>query len=117
MFVQSFKKSMLAMTGKEDINLKICNLHMAYRIAPHSTTGFGPSDLMLGRPIRTKLDLLKPEVEREIVAKQSQFMENRMKEICEFSIGQEVFARNYCGEMKWRKEVILICEGPYINPR
>lgn len=47
-FVQSFKKSMLAMTGKEDINLKISNLHMAYRIAPHSTSGFGSSDLMLG---------------------------------------------------------------------
>lgn len=38
-----------------------------------------------------------------------------MKEICEFSIGQEVFARNYCGEMKWRKGEILICEGPLIN--
>lgn len=45
------------------------------------------------------------------VAKQSQFLENRMKEIREFPISQEVFARNYRGKMKWRKGEILKCDG------
>lgn len=32
-----------------------------YRKAPHSTTGQSPAQLFLGRPLRTRLDLLKPE--------------------------------------------------------
>lgn len=32
-----------------------------HRKAPHSTTGQSPAQLFLGRPLRTRLDLLKPE--------------------------------------------------------
>lgn len=45
---------------------------------------------MKGRTTRIKQDLLKQDVEREIVAKQRPFLENRMTEIREFPIGQEV---------------------------
>lgn len=46
---------------------------------------------MKGRTTRIKQDLLKQDVEREIVAKQRPFLENRMTEIREyFFIGQEV---------------------------
>lgn len=55
---------------------------------------------MLGRTIRTKLDLLKPDVDRETVIKQRQFLENRMKEVFDFPIGQEDFAKNYRSKMK-----------------
>lgn len=44
-----------------------------WRGAPHIRTGFAPSELILGRTIRTKQDLLKPDVDRETVVKQSNF--------------------------------------------
>ena len=34
---------------------------LAYRNTPHSTTGEAQSQLFLGRRLRTRLDLLKPE--------------------------------------------------------
>lgn len=70
-----------------------------WRGAPHSRTGFAPSELLLGRTIRTKLDLLKPNVDRETFVKQRQFLENRMKEVLDFPIGHEDLARNYRGKI------------------
>ena len=39
---------------------------MAYRSTPQSTTGMTPSELLQGRRIRTRLDLLKPNVNERV---------------------------------------------------
>ena len=38
-----------------------------YRITPHAVTGASPSSLFLGRNIRTRLDLLHPDIESRIL--------------------------------------------------
>lgn len=44
-----------------------------YRKAPHATTGQAPSKLFLGRNIRTRLDLVRPEpVQTRITKKQTE---------------------------------------------
>ena len=43
---------------------------MAYRNTEHSTTGRSPYSLMMGRSMRTRLDLLRPRLEENVFLKQ-----------------------------------------------
>ena len=49
---------------------KLANFLFAYRSAPHSTTGQSPAMLFLGRNLRSRLDILKPNVRRHVNNKQ-----------------------------------------------
>ena len=39
---------------------RIAKVLMTYRMTPHSTTGVSPSELLLGRKLRSRLDLHRP---------------------------------------------------------
>ena len=41
-------------------------------IAPHSTTGISPTVMMFNRPLRCRLDLLKPNIEKTAQGQQIQ---------------------------------------------
>ena len=41
---------------------RIAKVLFTYRIAPHSTTGVSPSELLLGRRLRSHLDLIQLDV-------------------------------------------------------
>ena len=51
---------------------RIAKVLMAYRTTPQSTTGVSSSELLQGRRIRTRLDLLKPNVTERIEQRQLQ---------------------------------------------
>lgn len=69
--VQSFKNSMRAMKSEPgDIGKKIANFLLSYRNTVHSTTNETPAKLFLGRNLRTRLDLLKPDVKRTVTDSQ-----------------------------------------------
>ncbi len=44
---------------------------LTHRSTPHATTGLSPASLFLGRPIRTRFDLLHPDVGRRTCAAQA----------------------------------------------
>ena len=46
----------------------LASLLLRYRSTPHATTGVSPCSLFLGRTLRTRLDLLKPDVGARVVA-------------------------------------------------
>ena len=70
-FVQTFKLTMKAMEmEKGNTNWKLTNILHGYRSTPQATTGQSPSQLMFGWKIRSKLDLLKPNVADRVFAKQ-----------------------------------------------
>ncbi len=43
-----------------DVDVYIASYLLRYRVTPHSTTGQSPSMLLMGRQLRTRLDLMRP---------------------------------------------------------
>ncbi|XP_026065967.1 uncharacterized protein K02A2.6-like [Carassius auratus] len=109
-FVQTFKKAIKAMDN-DTISLqhKIDNFLFMYRNATHSTTGQTPAMMFLKRNLRSRLDLIKPDVRRDVENKQFVHMNNRQTR--NFQVGQEVLARDYRLE-KWQPGTITTRTGP-----
>ena len=60
--VRTFKERYAsAKTAKVDTELALQRFLIAYRNTPHKSTGRAPAELLLGRKLRTRLDLLKPD--------------------------------------------------------
>ena len=53
-----------------DIHTRLARVLLNYRLAPQNTTGISPSELLLGRRPRTRLDLLRPNTAERVEKKQ-----------------------------------------------
>ena len=72
-FVQTFKYSLKA--SKNDpgsLELKLSRFLLMYRNIPSSTTGVSPAELFMKRPLRTRLDLMRPSVREHVQRKQAE---------------------------------------------
>lgn len=49
-----------------DIETKLARFLFHYRTTPHSTTGVSPAELMMGRRLRTLLDLMQPDIAKRV---------------------------------------------------
>lgn len=109
-FVQTFKKSIKAMK-KENISLqhKIDNFLLAYRNSVHATTNQTPAMLFMHRPLRSRIDLLKPNLRGEVQNKQFSTLSSDTAR--SFDLGQQVLARDYRGD-KWTPGRIATRSGP-----
>ena len=45
---------------------RLAHILFNYRVSPHNTTGVAPSELMFGRMIKSKLDLVKPNIQSRV---------------------------------------------------
>ena len=59
--VQSFKDGMKKNVSGS-IETRVAKFLFHYRLTPHTTTGRSPSELLMGRRLRSRLDLLQPSV-------------------------------------------------------
>ena len=91
-----------------DVSAKIAKFLLVYRNTPHSTTGEPPSLLLMGRRLRTRLDLLIPSVEKHVEARQYSTMvtPTAHRGLCQFHAGDPILARNYGKGEKWMPGVI-----------
>ena len=87
---------------------RIAKLLMAYRTTPQSTTGVSPAELLLGRKIRTKLDMLKPNFNDYVEQQKNCHDSNRTSG---YSIG-EVYVRGFGTGPKWLPATIEETTGP-----
>ncbi|KAJ8361913.1 hypothetical protein AAFF_G00412390 [Aldrovandia affinis] len=95
------------------LNLKLANFLFAYRNATHATTNQTPAMLFLGRGLRSRLDLLKPNLRRTVQDRQlKQGLSAHNGETRQFEIGQTVLARDYRGDHKWVPGEIKEKKGP-----
>ena len=66
--VQRLKRAMKQLTGS--LETRLSRFLFNYRITPQSTTGVSPAELMFSRCLRSRFDLLYPDVSKGVQAKQ-----------------------------------------------
>ena len=113
--VQTLKLALKA-DHKRGVSLEqsLANFLLHYRITPHVTTGVPPCTLMMNRDLRTRLDLLKPDIASNVHNKQAvqkQYSDNRRHSRV-FSVDQEVMVRNFREGDKWTSGKIVDQLGP-----
>ena len=112
-FVQTLKQAMRAMKREKGaLHVKLATFLLAYRNTPHCTTNETPAMLMMGRNLRTRLDLVKPSV-RGTVEKNQASQSTYLGSLRQLQVGQTVAARQYnTKDEKWVRGVITAQDGP-----
>ena len=114
-FVQTFKQSMKA--GEHDgltLQHRVQNFLMTYRSTPHATTGQSPASLFLGRPIRTRFDLMRPVLGEKVRGEQAHQKKyhDAHTRFRQFSVGSRVMVRDGRDKSTWRPGTIRERRGP-----
>ena len=111
-FVQTCIKGMQA-SMKDGLPLQHClaNFLLTYRATLHTTTGVSPATLFLGRDVRTRLDLIKPHINKRVCINQTRqklttTSEPRFRILV--SYGQEL----YRSGSKWISATLTQQDGP-----
>ena len=95
-FVRTFKEAMKSVSASANsVHKKLLNFLLCYRSTPHSSTGRTPASLFLHRELRTRLSLLEPRPEENVLNAQGKEVGKKSKSTREFSVGQAVIARSY----------------------
>ena len=115
--VQTFKQALRAMfQSSEPVKEKLAKFLIAYRNTPHSTNGDSPPQLLIRRPLRTRLDLVKPNLNRKMVNEQHQqgirAANEKGRQLLQLEVGDAVMSRDYRGDLKWRSGLIVKKTGP-----
>ena len=75
------------------MHTRLAQVLLTYRLTPQSTTGISPSELLIGRRPRLRLDLLKPHIAERVERNQRKQKEQhdlRSRERS-FEVGDDVF--------------------------
>ncbi|CAB0017172.1 unnamed protein product [Nesidiocoris tenuis] len=92
--VRTFKERMKASRNdRGDVELKVQKFLISYRNAIHSTTGRSPASMLLGRQIRTRLDLLRPDVTANIESAQHRQSQIQHRPVRDFEEGERVWVK------------------------
>ena len=110
--VQTFKQALRSMyQSSNPVKEKLAKFVIAYRNTPHSSTGVSPAQLSLGRPLRTRLDLVKPNFNGKMVNQQHQqsigAANEKGRQRLQLEVGDSVMSPDYRGDMKWRSGLIV----------
>jgi len=101
------------MPERKCLSQKSANFLLAYRRTPHTTTGENLAILLMGRNIRTRLDVLKPNIRKRMEEKQQdQQLTSNHSPTRKLDVGQTVVARDYRGVNRWLPGVITSHSGP-----
>ena len=103
-FVRTFKESMKASKNENlPLDHKLQNFLLTYRSTPHSTTNVAPADLFLGRSIRTRLHLLKPDLREHVEAQQAKQKDHHdvHARLASFQLNQDVMVKNRRAGPNW----------------
>ena len=97
-----------------ELDRRLQQFLLRYRVTPHATTGRTPSELFLSRKLVTVLDRLRPDlrvdVENRMESQQRQRREKGREP--DFAVGDRVYARFWYGQRRWRKGCIVAVAGP-----
>ena len=110
-FVQTFKMGMKKNNASIPLEKRLCNFLLSYRNQIHGATNASPAQLMFGRNLRNRLNLLYPDVRRDVEAKQH-VEEASNSSPRKFEVGNEVWTRMYNAGPKWKLGKVSKVTGP-----
>ena len=64
--VQTFKEAMKRGSNQGTLEARVARFLFQYRTTPHTTTGYTPAELLMGRQLRTHLSLLHPDISQRV---------------------------------------------------
>ena len=84
------------------LNSRLARTLFSYHTTLYITTGVTPAELMLGRRPRIRLDLVKPNVAKDVALSQTQskFCHDSVAQSRKFETGNKVYIKNF-GQGKW----------------
>ena len=112
--VQTVKQGLRQMKGAS-VEEKLSKFLHKYRITPHSTTGISPSELLMGHRLRSRLDLLHPDLPGKVEGKQwkQKLSHDTSRTDRKFQEGDEVYAEDFsASNEKWIPGVVQKVTGP-----
>ena len=114
-FVQTLKRTLKASVKEgKTIHHRLAEFLFEYRATPHGTTNVSPSELFLKRKLRTRFDLMIPNIREHVTAKQAdqKLQHDRQIRPCSLFPGSLVMIRDYNGPSKWIPGVVIRKLGP-----
>lgn len=111
--VQTFKAAMKRLSGSS-VETKVSKFLYKYRITPQTTTGTSPAELLMGRRLRTHLDLLYPDLDAKVRIKQlkQKAAHDGSAQDRIFEVGDKVYVLNFLLGPQWLPGVIMQSTGP-----
>ena len=97
-YVQTFKVA-LKKGSDNDLLRELSIFLFRYRTTPYSTTGISPAQLLMGRPLKTHLDFLRPDLASKV--REAQVTHDQKSHFHLFQVGDQVFIRNFVVGPKW----------------
>ena len=113
--VQTFKSTLkkLVKNSKDSIETQVNRFLFSYRNTPHTNTGVSPAEILLKRLPKTRMSLLRPDMEKSTMKyKENMIADRGGSKLRELKVGQSVIARNYTGGQKWLYGVVSERTGP-----
>ena len=110
--VQTVKNSLKAsVQDGQSLVTRLARFLMTYRTSPQAATGRSPAEMLYGRNLRTRFDLLRPDRPQEFSDYQERMAEASGGRQRSFSLGEDVWTRSFSGP-KWRRGRIAAQTGP-----
>ncbi|XP_013161294.1 PREDICTED: uncharacterized protein K02A2.6-like, partial [Papilio xuthus] len=115
---KGIKSSVMSSRTAKECKLRLLQFLFDYRNSIHSTTGFSPAELVYGRKLRSRLDLINPRAPpssfgalADVVRdrQQSQIVAHGGKNTSSFSPGERVLYKKFSSKNKftWHKGTVL----------
>jgi hypothetical protein len=112
--VQTVKNG-LRHTPGATLQEKLSRFLLTYRITPHTTTGVTPSQLLMGRCLRSRLDRLFPDVAGRVESRQTRQVQqhNNSHSLRTFKVTDTVYVRDFTSSStKWLPGTVVKITGP-----
>lgn len=105
-------KEALTHINSGDVNVDLARFLFRQHTLPHSSTGRSPAELLMNRRLKTALDRLHPDSQFHSSWKQEDKFLQEGKKTRLFTVGENVYARNYLSGAKWTPGVVTAVTGP-----
>ena len=115
--VQTVKQGVKKMVGP--LETRLSRFLFKYRVTPPATTSIAPAELLMGRRLRTHLDLLYPSVKDRVRKNQRSSVGRRGGSVKKtpYVPGDRVRCRNFGMGLTWLTGVVIEVDGTSVRVR